>query len=111
MSAEAPASERHRLLAIDGDGTRVFLSLPILTRLEREIRRRTSDPTMTLGGWFDYVSGTNTGGVVAALVATGHPMQTIVDRLHAQAPTLFSTRGPLAWLLASRPLSLVWPAC
>ncbi len=107
MTVDEEQASTRRLLAIDGDGTRVYLSLRILRRIETELRRQTGDAGLTLGGWFDYVAGTNTGGLVAALIATGHPMAEIERRLKASAPLLFRRRGVVAWLLANGPRALV----
>ncbi|MGI9614715.1 MAG: patatin-like phospholipase family protein [Acidimicrobiales bacterium] len=99
--SDGDTGERHRLLAIDGDGRRIYLSIRILRRLEDELRRKSRDPTMTLGRWFDYVGGTNTGGLVAALVALGLSTREIEQRLTLAEPELFRRRGPLGWVLAN----------
>jgi predicted acylesterase/phospholipase RssA len=99
--------ETRRLLSIDGDGTRIYLSLRILRRIETELRRHTGDAGLTLGAWFDYVAGTNSGGLVAALIATGYPMAEIERRLKVSAPVIFRRRGLAAWLLANGPAALV----
>ncbi len=101
---EQPAT--HRLLSIDGDGTRIYLSLRILRRIETELRRHTRDAGLTLGTWFDYVAGTNSGGLVAALIATGHSMAEIERRLKVSAPVIFRRRGVIGWVLANGPLAL-----
>lgn len=100
-------SESHRLLAIDGDRARVFISLRILRRLEAELRAHTADPALTLGRWFDYVGGTNTGGLVAALIAIGLPVSEIEQCLKASTPVILRRRDLWTWLLANGPAALM----
>jgi len=101
------STDQRKLLSIDGDGTRIYLSVRILRRLETVLREHTGDPGLTLGQWFDYVAGTNSGGLVAALIATGHPMSEVEQRLKASASVIFHRRRMLGWLLANGPVALV----
>lgn len=101
------SEQRHRLLAIDGDDTRIYRSLRVLRRLEAELRTRERDASLTLGQWFDYVGGTNSGGVVAALIALGLPVAEIERRFKASADVVFRQRNRLAWILANGPLALL----
>jgi Patatin-like phospholipase len=60
-----------KLLAIDGGGIRGVLSLLILARIESLLIAESKRPDYRLADYFDYVSGTSTGGIIAAGVAMG----------------------------------------
>jgi uncharacterized protein len=61
-----------KLLALDGGGIRGIMTVEILAGIERmlqkELRR---DDTFVLSDYFDYVSGTSTGAIIATCVAVG----------------------------------------
>src|SRR5450432_3998136 len=60
-----------KLLAIDGGGIRGVLSLLILAKIESLLIAESKRPDYRLADYFDYVSGTSTGGIIAAGVAMG----------------------------------------
>jgi uncharacterized protein len=74
---EAPVSlhdrlqpkEQRKLLAIDGGGIRGVMALEILLEIERILSRGRKD--FRLSDYFDYISGTSTGGIIAAGLARG----------------------------------------
>jgi hypothetical protein len=77
VSDGVTAAGQHRLLSIDGGGARGVVALEVLARVEEILRERTGNENLVLGDWFDYVAGTSTGGMIAAGLAVGMP----VDRL------------------------------
>jgi predicted acylesterase/phospholipase RssA len=68
-----------KLLALDGGGIRGVLSLEILAEMERLLIKQSGRPDYRLGDYFDYVSGTSTGGIIAAGVAMGMSVKQILD--------------------------------
>jgi hypothetical protein len=60
-----------KLLAIDGGGIRGVLSLQILAEIEKLLIEQSGDTDYRLADYFDYVSGTSTGGIIAAGIAMG----------------------------------------
>ena len=58
----------HRMLALDGGGIRGLITLGILNRIEALVREKTGQQ---LWEYFDYVSGTSTGAIIAAGLAVG----------------------------------------
>jgi patatin-like phospholipase len=60
-----------KLLAIDGGGIRGVLSLMVLAKIERMLIEESKRPDYRLADYFDYVSGTSTGGIIAAGIAMG----------------------------------------
>jgi patatin-like phospholipase len=67
-----------KLLAIDGGGIRGVLSLEILRKLETELREASGRPDYRLADYFDYISGTSTGGIIAAGLAIGMSVDEIL---------------------------------
>ncbi len=61
-----------KLLALDGGGIRGLISIEVLAEIERTLQGRLGrDDTFVLSDYFDYVSGTSTGVVVATCIAVG----------------------------------------
>ena len=68
-----------KLLALDGGGIRGVLSLEILAEMERLLIKESGRPDYRLADYFDYVSGTSTGGIIAAGIAMGMSVKEILD--------------------------------
>ncbi|MGB5258251.1 MAG: patatin-like phospholipase family protein [Woeseiaceae bacterium] len=83
--------DQHKLLSIDGGGIRGVLALELLDRLERDIAAAQGIPReeFRLSDFFDYVSGTSTGAVVAACIARGMPVSEIKDFYWNSGPDMF----------------------
>jgi uncharacterized protein len=79
----------HRLLACDGGGMRGLISIEVLARFEKELRRLTGQPALVLADFFDYVGGTSCGAIVAALIAMGKSMDDIRTFFVASCPDMF----------------------
>ena len=60
-----------KLLALDGGGIRGVLSLEILAEMEKLLIKQSGRADYRLADYFDYVSGTSTGGIIAAGIAMG----------------------------------------
>jgi hypothetical protein len=78
-----------RLLAIDGGGIRGVLSLQILARIENLLQSESQRPDYRLADYFDYVSGTSTGGIIAAGVALGMSVSEILAFYENNGPGMF----------------------
>lgn len=57
-----------RVLTIDGGGILGIVPAMILQALERKIRHHANDPDAKIVDYFDFVAGTSTGGIIAALL-------------------------------------------
>src|SRR5258705_9399614 len=68
-----------KLLALDGGGIRGVLSLEILAEMERLLIEQSGNPDYRLADYFDYVSGTSTGGIIAAGIATGMSVAEVME--------------------------------
>jgi hypothetical protein len=67
-----------RLLAIDGGGIRGILALEILRRVEALLKVQSGRDDFRLSDYFDYIAGTSTGGIIAAGLAIGMPVDEIL---------------------------------
>ncbi len=66
---ERPGSKK--LLAIDGGGIRGVLALEILQKIEDLLKAQSGRADFCLADYFDYISGTSTGGIIAAGLSLG----------------------------------------
>src|SRR5689334_3545271 len=58
-----------KLLAIDGGGIRGVLALEVLQKIEDLLREDSGDQSFRLADYFDYISGTSTGGIIATCLS------------------------------------------
>lgn len=68
-----------KLLAIDGGGIRGVMSLEVLLRIETILRAKSGKPNLVLADYFDYISGTSTGGIIAAGLSIGMTVEALLD--------------------------------
>uniref|UniRef100_A0A0E0LJT1 Patatin n=1 Tax=Oryza punctata TaxID=4537 RepID=A0A0E0LJT1_ORYPU len=57
------------ILSIDGGGIRGLIPATVLNFLESELQRIDKDPNARLADYFDYISGTSTGGLISMMLA------------------------------------------
>jgi patatin-like phospholipase/acyl hydrolase len=67
-----------KLLSIDGGGIRGVLALGPLKRIEEILRTQSGKPDLRLADYFDYISGTSTGGIIAAGLSIGMAVDDIL---------------------------------
>ena len=82
-----------RLLALDGGGIRGVISIEILAKIEKELRKRENRPDLVLSDYFDYVGGTSTGAIIAACIALGMSVDQIRCFYHKDGPGMFTRVG------------------
>lgn len=70
MTAKVRADSKgpHKILTIDGGGIRGAMSVEILAKIESLVSKKKGD---TLSDYFDYISGTSTGAILAAGLSLG----------------------------------------
>jgi uncharacterized protein len=103
-----PPSGQKRLLAIDGGGIRGVLALAILRRIEEILKKRSGRDQFRLSDYFDYISGTSTGGIVAAGLSLGKSVDEILafyKEASAQMFTKASLLRRLRYKFESEPLA------
>ncbi|KAL5136641.1 putative inactive patatin-like protein 9 [Glycine soja] len=65
------ATNKTRILSIDGGGTTAIVAGEALIYLEDQIRVHTSDPHAQVADFFDIVAGTGIGAILAAMITAG----------------------------------------
>jgi len=65
------ATNKTRILSIDGGGTTAIVAGEALIYLEDQIRLHTSDPHAQVADFFDIVAGTGIGAILAAMITAG----------------------------------------
>lgn len=79
-----------RILALDGGGLRGILTLGVLESLESVLRERHgNDADFRLSDYFDLIAGTSTGAIIAAGLAQGDSVATLVDQYNALGAKVF----------------------
>src|SRR5882757_5737701 len=81
-----PEGRPFRILSIDGGGIRGILPASILTKLEERYL-----PGKSAGDYFDLITGTSTGGIIALALSIGLPARTILDIYLQQGAEIFPT--------------------
>ncbi|KAK4762943.1 hypothetical protein SAY87_013568 [Trapa incisa] len=105
------SSRKTRVLSIDGGGTTCIVAAAALIYLEDQIRLRAGDPHANVVDFFDIVTGTGIGGVLASMLcaadSSGRPLFTAraaVDLITQRNSELFKA-GITGFLRVRRRLS------
>ena len=82
-----------RILSIDGGGIRGTFPASFLAALERDL----PEP---IGAYFDLITGTSTGGIIAIGLALGLRAEEILELYETQGPKIFDQErtGLLGWM-------------
>lgn len=81
-----------RILALDGGGVRGALTLGYLSRLETILAKQTGKPNFRLSDYFDLISGTSTGSIVASCLALGMKVEDIKVSYFKVIDKIFGTK-------------------
>ncbi len=98
-----------KLLAIDGGGIRGVLALEVLQRIEDLLRQEDGSEKFCLADYFDYISGTSTGGIIAACLSRGMSVAAILKFYEEAGADMFTKANLLKRLrykFESEPLAL-----
>ena len=90
MSAKnrADGSPPYKLLALDGGGIRGALTIEILAKIENIVKQKIGEKT-TLADYFDYISGTSTGAILAAGLSLGWSVDKMRKFYHDSGEQMF----------------------
>lgn len=61
-------AKKVRILSLDGGGIRGIITCVILKYIEERLQRLSKDPKVKIGDYFDFIAGSSTGGLIAALL-------------------------------------------
>ncbi|KAF4352186.1 hypothetical protein CsatB_005690 [Cannabis sativa] len=82
-------TKKVRILSIDGGGTTGIVAGAALVHLEEQIRLKTGDPHAQIADFFDLVTGTGIGAILAAMITAddgaGRPLFTAREAVNAIA--------------------------
>ena len=78
-----------RILSLDGGGIRGAFAAAFLARLEKEL-------DVPITSYFDLITGTSTGGIIALALGLGEPASRITEFYEKRGPRIFTRRPPYA---------------
>jgi hypothetical protein len=87
-------TETKKLLALDGGGIRGLITIEVLAKVERLLQDSVNNPKLVLADYFDYVAGTETGGILATLISLGYRTDEIREIFHGALMKMFE-KAPL----------------
>ena len=85
---------RFRILSLDGGGIKGTFTASVLAELEAMTGKRMVE-------YFDLITGTSTGGIIAVALGLGMPAQEIVAFYCAKGPDIFPRQGYIVVLVLS----------
>ena len=94
-----PEDREFRVLSIDGGGIRGIFPAAVLAQLERRYLDGDS-----VAGYFDLITGTSTGGIIAIGLGAGIPARRILQFYVEDGQAIFPPKGRLARLWGARRL-------
>jgi uncharacterized protein len=91
LLARLDAPGPKRILALDGGGIRGAITLGFLKQLEDTVKERLG-PEARLCDYFDFIGGTSTGSIIAALLAVGKKVSEIQQLYLQLGERVFGTK-------------------
>ena len=88
-----PASNPFRVLALDGGGIRGIYTASVLHGLGAHFLPK-EEEGWDIGRYFDLITGTSTGGILACGLAGGHPTSEILRVIEEFGPLVFANPQP-----------------
>lgn len=61
-----------KILSLDGGGVRGWLMIALLAKIEKRLQEIKKDPSVRLIDFFDIITGTSVGGILASLLVLPH---------------------------------------
>jgi len=81
---------KKRMLALDGGGIRGVITIQVLKRIESILREKTGNDKLVLSDFFDYISGTSTGAIIASCLSIGMTVDAIAKFYLQSGPAMFN---------------------
>ena len=86
---------RVRVLSLIGGGARGMFTISILAEIERILARKHPHQDIKIGDYFDLITGTSIGGILALGLATGKSARELESVFFDKAKDIFPTRWSL----------------
>lgn len=78
-----------KILALNGGGVRGLFTISLLAELERVIEKREGLVDVKIGDYFDLITGTSIGGILALGLASGKSARELQTTFEENAPKIF----------------------
>ncbi|WP_027713174.1 CBASS cGAMP-activated phospholipase [Dickeya chrysanthemi] len=101
---DVPANDFVRILSLNGGGARGLFTISVLAEVERIIESKTGNKGVKAGDYFDLITGTSIGGILALGLASGKSARELEDVFFKRAPMIFPRRP--GWLNAIKAVFL-----
>jgi len=78
-----------KILSLNGGGARGLFTINVLAEIERIIEQQTGQSDVKAGEYFDLITGTSIGGILALGLASGKSARDLEAVFRRQAPLIF----------------------
>ena len=78
-----------KILSLNGGGARGLFTINVLAEIERIIELKTGQSDVKAGDYFDLITGTSIGGILALGLAAGKSARELESVFRTQAPLIF----------------------
>lgn len=82
-------SEQIKVLALNGGGVRGLFTITLLAELEKIIEKREKRENVKIGDYFDLITGTSIGGILALGLASGKSARELKQAFEENAQLIF----------------------
>lgn len=88
-TAPSETSEKIKVLALNGGGARGLYTISVLAKLEEIIEDQYQLQDVKIGDYFDLITGTSIGGILALGLASGKSARELQAKFEQSAPLIF----------------------
>ena len=81
-----------KILSLNGGGVRGLFTISLLAQLETIIEKREKRNDVKIGDYFDLITGTSIGGILALGLASGKSARELQEKFEKSAPDIFPER-------------------
>lgn len=86
-------SNQVKVLSLNGGGVRGLYTVSVLAEIERIIGVTLGEENVCIGDYFDLISGTSIGGIVALALASGKSARSVKAEFYKSAATIFPQKS------------------
>ncbi|MHA3060767.1 CBASS cGAMP-activated phospholipase [Acinetobacter sp. ANC 4636] len=82
-------SEKIKILCLNGGGVRGLFTISLLAEIETIIEKRENRTDVKIGDYFDLITGTSIGGILALGLASGKSARELLEKFESSAASIF----------------------